>query len=261
MKNFKIKSTKPAGDWFTKGKIYEVINGVLTDDYGDTYCRDSFEDIDEGMNSKFELVVETKKYPLGTKLKIINAGSGAMGCNDCEGIVTDEDATNGWVDSKPTNECDVFNIKIIGTTHSNPKYNIGRIWGVREDGEYKILDKTIDLSDKKEENGMFDVDNLQLFDVVKLKNGELYLYWEDKQKDKLLAGITTSNYRAIQCLHHNEIKAVFRVYTNHQLTKILNDGDVKSLQTVWEEKQEVELTLDEIAEKFGVKVENLKIKK
>jgi hypothetical protein len=33
------------------------------------------------------------------------------------------------------------------------------------------------------------------------------------------------------------------------------------LKLLWERKKEVELTMDEIAKKFGVPVENLKIKK
>lgn len=48
-----------ASNWFTKGKIYNVIDGVLTDDGGSTYRRfTDIDDINSRMSSQFIEVVE-----------------------------------------------------------------------------------------------------------------------------------------------------------------------------------------------------------
>lgn len=48
-----------ASNWFTKGKIYNVIDGVLTDDGGSTYRRfTNIDDINSRMGSQFVEVVE-----------------------------------------------------------------------------------------------------------------------------------------------------------------------------------------------------------
>lgn len=48
-----------ASNWFTKGKIYNVIDGVLTDDGGSTYRRfTDIDDINSRMGSQFVEVVE-----------------------------------------------------------------------------------------------------------------------------------------------------------------------------------------------------------
>ena len=48
-----------ASNWFTKGKIYNVIDGVLTDDGGSTYRRfTDVDDINSRMGSQFIEVVE-----------------------------------------------------------------------------------------------------------------------------------------------------------------------------------------------------------
>lgn len=48
-----------ASNWFTKGKIYNVIDGVLTDDGGSTYRRfTDIDDINSRMGSQFIEVVE-----------------------------------------------------------------------------------------------------------------------------------------------------------------------------------------------------------
>lgn len=48
-----------ASNWFTKGKIYKVVDGVLTDDGGSTYRRFAdIDDINNRMSSQFIEVVE-----------------------------------------------------------------------------------------------------------------------------------------------------------------------------------------------------------
>ena len=55
-----------------------------------------------------------------------------------------------------------------------------------------------------------------------------------------------------------DIDKIFKVTMGCSIDAMLKGYFLKLL---WERQQEVELTLDEIAEKFGIPVENLKIKK
>ena len=55
-----------------------------------------------------------------------------------------------------------------------------------------------------------------------------------------------------------DIDKVFKVTLGCSIDTMLSGNFLKLL---WERQKEVELTMDEIAEKFGIPVENLKIKK
>ncbi len=55
-----------------------------------------------------------------------------------------------------------------------------------------------------------------------------------------------------------DIDKIFKVTLGCSIDTMLNGNFLKLL---WERQKEVELTMDEIAEKFGIPVENLKIKK
>lgn len=247
MKNFKIKCVSNYSGYFTKGKIYNIIDGRVTSEGGTTWFGyDSIDRINEDFESKFELVVEPK-YPLGTKLKIINAGSGAMGCNGCEGIVTDKPASNGWCRDKTDGGVPVFNVEILRDTYGEPFIDI---WGVREDGEYEVLDKTIILSDKNEDY-MTIGDTLnqllkspeKMFRTTSFKGGD---YFTVKVTDMFTGNLVDVKFDRVN--EHGEIvTGCCDAFTR--------------LNLKWFELKTVELTLDEIAEKFGVKVENLKINK
>ena len=54
------------------------------------------------------------------------------------------------------------------------------------------------------------------------------------------------------------IDKVFKVTTGCSIDAMLSGS---FLEPFWKRQKEVELTMDEIAEKFGIPVENLKIKK
>ena len=55
-----------------------------------------------------------------------------------------------------------------------------------------------------------------------------------------------------------DIDKIFKVTVESSISTMLNSSFLKLL---WERQKEVELTMDEIAEKFGIPVEQLKIKK
>ena len=55
-----------------------------------------------------------------------------------------------------------------------------------------------------------------------------------------------------------DIDKIFKVTVESSISTMLNSNFLKLL---WERQKEVELTMDEIAEKFGIPVEQLKIKK
>lgn len=248
MGNFKIKCIEPFGDWFTEGKVYDVVNGVLTDEYGATYYRDSFESIIEGLRSKFELVVENN-----FTIK-------------CVSTISDMFFTEGE------------NYKVIDGRLTGNRGNSWGEYGSVEEINKKfssqfelVLDKTIDLSDKKEENMRFKKEDLQLFDVAEFQNGWKMLVIVHDGKF-FFSGIDHNAHTSLEYYDFSLknmwntdrdlwVVKVYRPKYQYSLTKLITDKDLSEYKLLWEEKQELELTLDEIAEKFGVKVENLKIKK
>jgi hypothetical protein len=67
-----------------------------------------------------------KKYEVGTRVEIIDAGVGARGCNHTEGTITLNRSTNGLFKENPG-----FNIELDN----------GEVWRVSYDGVYKVLVK------------------------------------------------------------------------------------------------------------------------
>jgi hypothetical protein len=74
---------------------------------------------------------------LGTKIRIIDAGLGATGCNRCIGIVTDEESSNGLLEHD-----EGYNVKIIKSDNSYISKLIrdGYVWRIHKDAEIEILD-------------------------------------------------------------------------------------------------------------------------
>lgn len=133
-----------------------------------------------------------------------------------------------------------------------------------------VLDKTIVLSDKKEDNMRFKKEDLKLFDVVEWRNGKIMLVGE-VEFVKYFIGVTTPSHNGLEWYddllinvagtkEYEPVK-IYRPTSAYAIRNFFISGTLTDYKLLWEEKQELELTLDEIAEKFGVKVENLKIKK
>lgn len=64
---------------------------------------------------------------VGTKIHILSAGHGAMGCDGHIGIVTDEESNDGLFELE-----NGYNVKLVKN---------GRVWRINKDAEIKILNK------------------------------------------------------------------------------------------------------------------------
>jgi hypothetical protein len=116
----------------------------------------------------------------------------------------------------------------------------------------------------KEENDMIfnRANDFNLFDIIEMKSGIKLLVTEYSGK-YYLSGVDINEYSELTDDLVNElpITKIYRPIHPSALTKLLYSNNVGGYKMIWEKPKELELTLDEIAEKFGVKVENLKIKK
>lgn len=74
-----------------------------------------------------------KELGIGTKIRIIEAGSGAGGCNDCIGLISNRESNNGLCSYDKG-----INVEIIDTI--NKTYPIkGSVWKVSLDCKFKVL--------------------------------------------------------------------------------------------------------------------------
>lgn len=83
-------------------------------------------------------------YKIGDKIRIIDAKSGARGCNGCIGEITREIGTNGL---KGKNG-DVYNIKIIDVSNAVYKgyTRLGDTWTIPINGDYQVVSKHDNIS-------------------------------------------------------------------------------------------------------------------
>ena len=74
-------------------------------------------------------------YPIGTKLKIINAGTGALGCNGSIGIVTSKSSYNGL-----SSDTVGYNIEITAEGTDTYYVQVGQVWRIHPDAEVEVLE-------------------------------------------------------------------------------------------------------------------------
>ena len=84
---------------------------------------------------------------------------------------------------------------------------------------------------------------------VLFSNSNGYMRLKDYDDDLLVIDSNSNKW---------DIDKIFKVTVESSISTMLNSNFLKLL---WERQKEVELTMDEIAEKFGIPVEQLKIKK
>lgn len=148
----------------------------------------------------FEMLEPVNKgnniYKVGTKLKIIDAGDGAHGCDNCKGIVTNEKRNSGI-----SVNSDGFNILI--TEKNNYYSELGEIWRVSADGTYEIIEGDI-MTKKDLKTGM----------TVRLRNGNLY---------KILKDVTTLTHGYQEIILISQTCG-FVAGANYLLNLIFNKG-------------------------------------
>lgn len=121
---------------------------------------------------------------------------------------------------------------------------------------------------KKPNTGeFFTKDDLKPGMVIELRKGERRIVLESNYDGLFLLGISDygkiSNYE--DCLtsksyiENFDIMKVYKIETPCSMDEIMNDD--KCLELVWERDEVIEYTMQEIADKIGVPVEKLRIKK
>lgn len=119
----------------------------------------------------------------------------------------------------------------------------------------------------------------QTFDIVTLRNGENYFYYKevlipitnprfpqlhmefyDNELKRTESDANEEKFDIMRVIRWDEVSAVDSL--SYFIDKILNDTEhYAKFLTIYERKEFTEVTMDEIAKKFGVPVEQLKIKK
>lgn len=75
-----------------------------------------------------------KDLEVGTKIKIIDAGSGARGCDGRIGIITNKPSICGKIQ-----DYDGVNVELITTSNNSYRPKEGRVWKVTLECTFEIL--------------------------------------------------------------------------------------------------------------------------
>lgn len=130
--------------------------------------------------------------------------------------------------------------------------------------DYKIL-KWEDFMENK-----FTKRDLRTGMLIENRIGALYIVGESVDGDKILAGNPSSGYYWLDDFEDNLLTKLKYCYEDADIMKVYSLSQLNSnnytlskdgRSILFERKETVELTLDEIADKFGIRVEDLKIKK
>lgn len=106
----------------------------------------------------------------------------------------------------------------------------------------------------------FGMNKLEVGMIVEYKSGERRLVLSDSKGNLFLSGIYGFKQTIFNFINKLEIYKVYKIRSNSvTLHDLLVNG--KGLELIWEKSKEVELTMQEIADKFGISVKQLKIKK
>lgn len=105
----------------------------------------------------------------------------------------------------------------------------------------------------------FDVNKLEVGMIVEYKSGERRLVLSDLEGNLFLSGICNFKRTLFEFTGELEIYKVYKIKGKTYLENLLTNPNM--LELIWEKPIEVELTMQEIADKFGIPVEQLKIKK
>lgn len=105
----------------------------------------------------------------------------------------------------------------------------------------------------------FDVTKLEVGMIVEYKSGDRRIVLSDSEGNLFLSGLDRFK-DSIHCyMREFEIYKVYKIKKTSNLNNLLTDCDM--LELIWEKPKKVELTMQEIADKFGIPIELLKIKK
>lgn len=95
--------------------------------------------------------------------------------------------------------------------------------------------------------------------IVEYKSGEKRIVLPDLEGNLFLSEINNFKSTLINFTNELEIYRIYKIKNKTYLNCLLNYNN--DLELIWEKPKEVELTMQEIADKFGIPVEQLKIKK
>jgi hypothetical protein len=78
-----------------------------------------------------------KKYKIGHKVYIVNAGVGSLGCNDCLGVLTKEGSNYGGSSHNVPN---IRILEVLPSKTRNWNVKVGQVWAMNyEDPNFKLI--------------------------------------------------------------------------------------------------------------------------
>lgn len=105
----------------------------------------------------------------------------------------------------------------------------------------------------------FNINKLEVGMIVEYKSGDRRLILPDSKGNLFLSRLNYFKPSTIKSADKYEIYKVYKIKYQTDLNSLLKCSN--NLELIWEKPKEVELTIQEIADKFGISVEQLKIKK
>lgn len=130
-------------------------------------------------------------------------------------------------------------------------------------------DENYASSHKKEDNMYYKKEDLKLFDVVELRNGWLMLVIEHDE-EMFFSGLDKPehcglNYydSLLKDYYDRDLEPIkiYRPTGSYSLRNLIVNKSLEDYKLIWKEDITKEITMQEIADKFGVDVKDLKIKK
>lgn len=152
-----------------------------------------------------------KKIEIGTKIKIINAGSGAYGANGKIGIVTNKRSMNGLLPDE-----NGFNVELEN----------GSIWRVSLNGIYKDLSETIEFLDATIKIKGKDTTVVITNDKNEISKGVAVKNEKDCRNDKI--GVLIAFARALK-IEKEKIDKIINVMFETQEKDLSNFSDLELL--------------------------------
>lgn len=180
------------------------------------------------------------------------------------------------------------NFKVKCTDAYTDSFTVGRIYNVSDGmiitnyGSKIAAGKNIEAVNaelfsqfklvEEDKKDRFKKEDLRIFDVVEWRNGDLMLLISH-EGEFLFSGVNASEYEPLESydksllpidnkgfdLSKFEVVKVYRPKYEFSLRDLLCRKDISGYELLWKEPQKLSVTIDEIADKFGVKVENLEI--
>jgi hypothetical protein len=244
--NFKVRCINDSGSCHTIGKIYEIKDGIMETDRCDTMQMwgykpfKSVKDINSQLNSQFELVEEESKYKVGDRVLIRSD----LEVGKEYGDVGVKCLFPTWLDGTQGKIATITKTEDFG---GGDRY-------VTDLGSYycnEMIERKVEGMRKEDlKTGMF----------VTTRNGRGFRLLLGTENGDYGWNQSTGAYIKLKCYNDDLTDKNNREWDIVRVDSIKYPENMKR-KLLWERPAEIkELTLKEIADKFGVPVESLRVK-